>query len=418
VRILVVSNFYPPHVLGGYELGCRDVVDALRARGHAVSVLTSAHGVARPVADGHVFRWLRTEPLDSREFNGGARRRDLIRLQVRNQRAFDRLASAVRPDVVYVWNLARLPITLALRAESRGPVSYYVSDQWLARWSEPGWYGDAWYRAVSAPAHRRSRLGAAALRAAFGVARLTWPSDDLRLHDVQFCSAFLRDLTMRAGRTPRHCDVVHWGVDGSRFAPAHRPNTRRRTRLLYVGQLLPHKGVHTAIDAVRQLHRGGDRDITLTIAGAPHQPEYAARLRHEAAASGTGDAIRFVGPQPRERLPEIYREHDVLVFPSCWDEPFAITPLEAMAAGLAVVGTLAGGSREIFEDGVNALTFAQEDAAGCAAQIARLARDAALAEAVARRGRETVLDRFTLSGMVDRIEARLELAARRHGHEG
>ena len=40
MKILVVTNLYPPHHVGGYELGCRDVVEKLRARGHTVRVLT------------------------------------------------------------------------------------------------------------------------------------------------------------------------------------------------------------------------------------------------------------------------------------------------------------------------------------------------------------------------------------------
>jgi hypothetical protein len=38
----VVTNLYPPHHIGGYELGCRDVVEKLRSRGHAMRVLTSS----------------------------------------------------------------------------------------------------------------------------------------------------------------------------------------------------------------------------------------------------------------------------------------------------------------------------------------------------------------------------------------
>jgi glycogen synthase len=43
MRVLVLSNFYPPHFIGGYELGCRDVVEGLKARGHDVRVLTSTY---------------------------------------------------------------------------------------------------------------------------------------------------------------------------------------------------------------------------------------------------------------------------------------------------------------------------------------------------------------------------------------
>ena len=103
----------------------------------------------------------------------------------------------------------------------------------------------------------------------------------------------------------------------------------------------------------------------------------------------------------------MYREHGILIFPSCWDEPFAITPLEAMASGLAVVGTVAGGSREIFEHDVNALIFPEEDSRACADQVHRLLADPEFTAGLGQRARRTILDHFTLEGMVDRIECRL-----------
>jgi len=41
MRILAVNGFYPPYPITGYDLGCRDIVEALRARGHEIKVLTS-----------------------------------------------------------------------------------------------------------------------------------------------------------------------------------------------------------------------------------------------------------------------------------------------------------------------------------------------------------------------------------------
>jgi len=49
---------------------------------------------------------------------------------------------------------------------------------------------------------------------------------------------------------------------------------------------------------------------------------------------------------PRGDLPAVYGEHDVLVFPSKWQEPFGLTPIEAMACGRSVVGTRIGGPPE------------------------------------------------------------------------
>ena len=62
MRILTLSNLYPPHYVGGYELRCGKVVEALRRRGHSVEVLTSNHGVGGdrpPAEDNSVNRSLR-----------------------------------------------------------------------------------------------------------------------------------------------------------------------------------------------------------------------------------------------------------------------------------------------------------------------------------------------------------------------
>jgi glycogen synthase len=413
MRILIVNNVYPPYFIGGYELGCRDVARELERRGHRVTVLTSCHGVGKATVEGNVFRWLHWVPAGLHErLSRSSYQRHLFGLELKNQLAFDRVWHSQRPDVVYLWNLARIPISLALRAESRGAVCYYVSDEWLSQWTEEGWYEDGWYRARRAHSKLRARLAWGLMRSAFALARLTWTTNDLQLRNVQFCSAFLKQATLRAGRPVAHGHVVHWGVDVDAFSAAcdWSPCDGRYKRLLYVGQVLPRKGVHTAIEAMYRLCERGVRDVTLTIVGDCHQqPDYEMRLRQQVAAFHLEGAVRFLGRQPRERLPEIYREHGVLIFPSCWDEPFAITPLEAMASGLAVVGTTAGGSREIFEEGANALIFREEDSQGCAEQVHRLTSNGAFARDLAERGRHTVLTHFTLRGMVDRIDAHLHV---------
>ena len=411
MRILIVSNLYPPHVLGGYELGCRDVAAALESRGHQIRVLTSCFGVGSPTTDGRVWRWLHATGFGS-DADGPPGRRELLRRELRNQLAFDRALQAHRPDVVHLWNLAKIPTSLALRAEARSRACYYVSDEWLARWTEPGWYEDAWYRANRGSSRLRSRMTRGVTRSAFSLARLTWTTADLQLRHVQFCSAFMKEATLRAGRPVEHAQVVHWGVDVATFTPPDGGGrSDRHKRLLYVGQLLPHKGVHTAIEAIRRVRDSGVRDLTFTIVGACHQPDYESQLRAQVAASRLEDVVRFAGRRPRTELPGIYHDHGVLLFPSCWDEPFAITPLEAMASELAVVGTLAGGNGEMFDESVTALTFPAEDAGACAAQVHRLVTDPALVRSLGQTARRTVCERFTLERMVDRIECGLRAAS-------
>jgi hypothetical protein len=85
MRILVLTNFYPPHYVGGYELGCRDVVEGLRARGHQVAVLTSTYKVYKPRGGQGVYRWLESDFTSDGNRTGFFR---LLRKEITNRRAF------------------------------------------------------------------------------------------------------------------------------------------------------------------------------------------------------------------------------------------------------------------------------------------------------------------------------------------
>ena len=226
---------------------------------------------------------------------------------------------------------------------------------------------------------------------------------------VQFTSEFMRQCTLAEIDSIRDSRVIHWGVDTDRFT--FRGSAQSHPlRLLYVGQLVPHKGVHTAIEAVQLLAQERPAyPIELTIVGGTTNPRYENYLKELARASDTA-RIDFTGPIPRERLPEVYREHDIFVFPSAWDEPFSIALLEAMSSGLAIVGTDTGGSAEVLQHEHNALVFAKEDARACATEVDKLMDDPFLFEAIRRNRRRTVEDRFRLESTVDQIEQALSQA--------
>jgi glycosyltransferase involved in cell wall biosynthesis len=117
--------------------------------------------------------------------------------------------------------------------------------------------------------------------------------------------------------------------------------------------------------------------------------------------------VRFLGRVPRDQIAAIYREHDVLVFPSEWQEPFAIAPLEAITAGMAVAGTITGGSGELFRDGETAMVFEAGNAQACADAIRRLAADRELFETIRANASREVAAHHTLDAMVDAIESNL-----------
>jgi glycosyltransferase involved in cell wall biosynthesis len=406
MKILVVTNFYPPHYVGGYELGCRDVVEGLRQRGHKVDVLTSTWGVDRPLQEGGVHRWLVSDYESIAEGHDPSARLSFLAKKERvNRRAFKQLCRVLEPELIYFWNLKHVSISMPIAAE-RAPyrVCYFVSDYWLSEWEKDSWY-----------ALRDRRPTRASRRLLWNVIRFVLSSTGLlsdhtlQLRHVQFCSRFLADATQRAGKHVKSADVIHWGVDTDTYNSG--TGERDARRLLFVGQLIAIKGIETAVNAFHILkQRNGFEDATLTIAGGP---DYGNQVQRRIATLGLERDVRMTGLIPRDRLPELYREHGTLLFTSQWDEPFSITVLEAMASGMAVVGTLTGGSREILVDGENALVYEKGDAEGCANQVGRLIRDRGLFDVIRHNARRTIEHRHTIQEMVRKIETSIE---RESGH--
>lgn len=114
--------------------------------------------------------------------------------------------------------------------------------------------------------------------------------------------------------------------------------------------------------------------------------------------------MEFTGQIAHDAMPALYRDHDILLFPSIWPEPFGLTHLEAMASGTPVVSTADGGHGEFLRENENALIFPKEDEETLARQLLRMANEPGLSERLAQAGRRTVEQGFSLDGYVSRLE--------------
>lgn len=243
--------------------------------------------------------------------------------------------------------------------------------------------------------------------------RFIFPTNTLRglpLDNVVVISERVRDRLRASGVGLPDVRVLYQGIDTQTFFSKNEPGALHEPlRLLYVGQLLPYKGVHTAIEGVAvAAARSCHARLRLTIVGAG-EPAYVTHL--ETIAREHAIDADFLGRLPHEELPAIYREHDVLIFPSIWQEPLGLTYLEAMASGTPVLSTLTGGQAELLKHGDNAWSFEPNDSASLADGILRLAGDPLLCRRLARNGRESVEKHLGFHQYVSGLEAALERAS-------
>lgn len=400
MRILFLSNFYPPARPGGYTQWCQEVADGLCARGHNIGVLTSRHEAhkASHETDRDVYRLLH---LDGDLLNYNPMHFFLRWRQQRreNIHTVERVVNDFQPDLIFIWGMWAMSHSVPAAAERLMPgrTVYFLSDYWPAAqsmhasyWRRPARH---WYTRLP-----RKLLQTIALRM-LAVEKLDKPA----FRHTICVSAAVRDILIDRGIPLQEARVIHGGTRLNGFSRIpERDFSARPLKALYAGQLVQHKGVHTALQAMARL-RDTNGNFTLDIVGAG-SPRYESSLRDFVNQYDLEDCITFHGQVPKTDIPAVLRDAHVLIFPSVYQEPFARTLQEAMLAGLVVVGTTTGGTPEILRQDHNGLTFPPQDAQRLAAQLRRLSQDPALCARLAHTARCTVLESYTLEHMIDGIE--------------
>lgn len=174
------------------------------------------------------------------------------------------------------------------------------------------------------------------------------------LHQADGIVAVSRDLEERVvamGADPGRVRVIYDGIDPERFHPGPQEAARARLSrelelrgpvLLYVGNLLPVKGLEVLIDALALLARQGTEFTGLMIGQGPLR----SRLEDRLARRGLRDRVKLLGPRPHDQLPDWYRAADLFVLPS-YSEGVPVVLLEAAACGTTFVASRVGGIPEI-----------------------------------------------------------------------
>jgi glycogen synthase len=410
MRILFISNLYPPYELGGYEQWCSEIANKLIDRGHEISVLTSLHEVKyrSKMGQPEVTRSLYLEtgidyyrPLEfffRRPFQ-----------EKSNIKELSRKIDQFRPDVILVWGMWNLSRNIPFWAEKLMPgrVLYFISSYWPMD-MDP--HKAFWQLPTTRPMLewiKRPFRGFA-----LNILRKEGYPPRLKFEHAVCCSKYVRDTLVKNGKIPEESGVLLGGIDPEPFLKNSitkttldtQDNHNRTLHLLYFGRLSPDKGVHTAVEALGILkQRGLHHLVELTIVGGGH-PAYEAELREMVAQLDLEQKVRFTGHVPREEIPVVLGQYDVYLFTSIWPEPMARSVMEAMAAGLLVIGTEVGGQSEMIHNCQNALTFKAGDGLELADRIKTILDNKALGTQLARAGQEMVLERFTLDRMAEDIE--------------
>lgn len=403
MRILFLSNYYPPQSRGGYEQWCQEVAVELARRGHHLTVLT-CHGQPETGED----QGVQVHRLLNLEVEGGLVQTVFkllvtrCRLENNNLRHLRWLADTFQPDVTLIWGMWNVPRAVPALAELLWPhrVAYYICDYWL---SLPNAYIQRWQEDA-----RKSltQLPKTVLKQIFLPGLLKVTPKNLQLEHPICVSRAVRNLLVEAHVPVSHARIIYGGTQVEDFiaaAQTRSPHIAGPLQLVYIGRLEAEKGVHTIINALSLLIGQGHKIATLHIYGKGN-PDYEAGLKAQVAQNRLIGVVEFKGSVPRTKIPDVLARYDALIFSSEWPEPFARTVLEAMATGLVVIGTTTGGTGEILLDGITGLTYTKGDSMMLADKIKQLAGNPFLQKKIAGTGQQRVLENFRFLRMVDEIE--------------
>lgn len=374
-RVLYCTDTFPPQVNGVSVVTALSVA-GLQARGWEVGVvgpsypepLTDAFGSSGIQPD-----WRVDVPSVALPVYPD------VRVALPARHALGRAVEAFQPALVHCateFMLGRKGQEAALARGVPAVSSYHTDFSRYARAYGVPWLGDAVARYL-ARFHRRS-------------SRVYTPGEPAR-----------REL---AALGVSQVEVWGRGVDVHLFRPGQRNAALRQAYgagesllLLHVGRLAAEKGVERILQGFEAARsRLGDAvRIRLIVAGTgPRERSLRARA---------GDDVTWLGNLDRTRmLPQLYASADGFLFAS-ETETLGLVVLEAMASGLPVIATPAGGVADHLRDGQNGLAFAPGDIGGLAEAIVRLAASRELRERLGAGARHTA-ERLSWDRELDRLD--------------
>ena len=415
MKILFLTNLYPPNVFGGYERLCYEVATGLQSRGHEVTVLTSSYGQYHGEAYGHTVR--RELFLFANEENiygpfdcSPAQREEH---EASNQRMFMDAIDTVKPHVLFVWNLYFFDNRLLSAIEKCSlPKMYLLTDNWMIVMLNSQFIKNRCTNTTLDRDQKHDDFKHKLHRLIKPISRL-FDHDSIVLNGrAIFSSKFMRDYYRDAGfYFKRGENICYHGV---RFL--HVPGVKRVSRialekttivrLLFAGRVVKTKGVHTAIEAVHEMRkRYCNLRIVLTIVGETQDQEYCREIELLIDSLGLRELILFQPAVAESELFNLFQNHDIYLFPSLY-EPFSLTLIHALESGIPTIASDVGGNIEMINNEKTGLIFRAGDYNDLADKINMLITKSSLRERLSQRA-VAHASKFTFNKMILRIETDL-----------
>ena len=177
----------------------------------------------------------------------------------------------------------------------------------------------------------------------------------LELSDLVLCLSDVLKRYCEASIGLKHCAVLNNSIDTDHYGRIHEEKGAYPHQLLFLGKVVPGKGVYDLIEVLRRLKEEG-KPVSCIIAGDGETDKLGALVE----SYGLQDLVQLPGWVDGDKKMELLKNCTALILPS-YREGLPMSILESMAAGKAIISTAIAAIPEVVEEGVNGWLFQPGD---------------------------------------------------------
>lgn len=399
-RILVCSNFYPPHFIGGAELIAHYQAKEFCKQGHQVEVFA---GKSEAKGDRHAiytedYEGIRVHRVVLTPEDFDLSREDFRKAKVEHH--FTGILKQFQPDIIHFHNMTGLaPALLRVAGKHACFTALTVHDYWgfchkNTLEKEPSSLCTSMnecHNCLPAIQLESGQQVPVSLRQSY--LRYLFDSVDA----IVSPSGYLARTYVRAGFPAAKMHVVWNGIDLDRFASVAKAASPDQCRFTFIGHFGRHKGLHVLLEAL--LYLTNRKKIRLNLVG---DGEERRNLEMFVKEHGLQETIRFWGKVDNARIEEVLSQTDVLVLPSVWPENQPVSITEAMASRTPVIATNIGGIPELIEDSKSGMLFELGNSKQLAEKMDFLAANPRVIEELGEQAYRRIAN-FTYSKQIQRL---------------
>jgi len=345
MKILLFNSLYYPNITGGAELSAQLLAEGLKSKGIEPVVVCTAEQNRTDFVNGLKVYYLRTPNLywpcrQEQNFLKKILWHSIDSCNFAIKKQVQKIIDFEKPDIAHTNNLAGFSVYLwKLLNKNHLPIVHTIRDLYLL-----------------CPRSNMFKHGRSCRMQCLNCKLFSFPRKALSRYvdEAVGISRFILDFHLRGGYFPKAAatSVIPNPLPGNNGAAGERtPSKGNRLRFGFVGSLSEHKGIEILLQQFSRL------DADLVVFGKSLVPDYQRQLELKYGRPN----ILFKGWE--SDIAKIYRDMDVLIVPSLWNEAFGRVVIEAFSFGIPVICSNKGGLPELIEHGITGWVYDSDNAA-------------------------------------------------------